>query len=134
MGIDYGTKRTRIAVTDPLQIIASGLKTVPTTELMAFFEAYLLTEVVERVVFGEQLHKDGKPNHFNGQIHAFAKKLQTKYPELDIVFWDERYTSVEAKKVILMSSVKKKKRRDKSLVDTISAALILKDYMEKEVW
>jgi len=134
MGVDYGTKRTGIAVTDPLQIIASGLKTVETPLLMDFFEEYLQLEVVETVVFGEPLHKDGKPNHFNQQIYDFTKRLKKKYPRLNIVFWDERFTSVAAKQVILQSGAKKKKRRDKALVDTVSAALILKDYMETEVW
>ncbi len=132
IGIDYGTKRTGIAVTDPLQIIASGLITVPTPELFVFLQKYISEEPVEGIVVGEPMYPDGNPAQIAPQVAAFVKKLKEIYPALYIVSWDERYTSQEAKKVILQSGINKKRRRDKALVDRISAAIILQDYMEQK--
>lgn len=133
LGIDYGSKRVGIAVTDPLQIIASSLTTVATKDIFDFLEDYLSKEEVVCIVVGEPLKEDGTPAQIAHLVVGFIRKLQKLYPDLKIVTQDERYTSRSAKKIILQSGAKKKKRRDKSLVDKISAALILQAYMEKGV-
>lgn len=134
LGIDYGLKRTGIAVTDPLQIIASSLDTVATGELMDFLKKYIEEEEVEAIIFGEPLHKDGNPTHVAKAIYKFIKKVKKEFPDLKVELQDERYSSAEARKVILNSGAKKKKRRDKALVDKISAALILEEWMKANKW
>lgn len=134
MGIDYGTKKTGIAVTDSLQIICSGLDTIPTLTLYDFIKAYLDTEEVEKIVVGMPLHEDGNPAQIAYQVVGFIRKLRKLYPAIEVVEWDERGSSKAAKEVILLSGTKKSKRRDKSLVDKIAAALILQDYMEQNHW
>ncbi len=135
LAIDYGTKRTGIAVTDPLKLIASPLDTVATASLLDFLKDYLSSEEVEAVVIGEPLHADGQPTQIHHLVVGLARKLQKNYPELTVELHDESFTSENAKKVILQSGTRKKKRRDKSLVDKVSAALILSDYLEsKRIW
>lgn len=134
LAIDYGLKRTGIAVTDPLQIIASALDTISTPDLLPFLQKYLQEEQVELFVVGEPLHADGNKMEFTEKVHSFAAELQKHFPAIPVVFQDERYTSVEASKIILQSGVKKKKRREKGLIDRISAAIILEDYMKQNVW
>ncbi len=129
MGIDYGTKRIGIAVTDPLKIIASGLTTIPTKELFEFLTDYIKEEEVEKIVVGEPVHKDGNPAQIAHIVVGFVRKLKKQFPHIEVVMHDEWGTSVKAKEIILQSGVKQKKRRDKSLVDKIAAALILEDYM-----
>lgn len=130
LAIDYGTKRTGLAVTDPLQIIANGLDTVPTAELLEYLNTYFQKEEVETVVLGEPLYPDGNPAQIHHLVIGFSRKLKRLYPEKEIVLHDERFTSEDAKRAILMSGAKRKKRQDKSLVDKISAVIILQDYME----
>lgn len=130
MAIDYGTKRTGIAVTDPLQIIPTGLDTVPTASIFEFLTDYLEKEEVETIVVGEPLYPDGKPAQIAHLVVGFVRKLKKTFPAIPVVMHDERYTSVEAKNIILQSGVSKKKRRDKSLIDKISAVLILEEYLE----
>ncbi len=132
LAIDYGTKRTGIAVSDPLQLIAGGLETVSTAELFQYLDNYLSQEEVTTIVVGEPLHPDGQPAQIAHLVVGFVRQLRKKYPHIEIVTWDERYTSEEAKRIILQSGVGKKKRQDKSLVDKISAVLILQDYMESK--
>jgi len=134
MGIDYGTKRTGIAVTDPLQIIASNLETVPTNNLFPWLKSYFEIEEVEKIIVGEPLHLDGNPAQIAPLVYTFVKKLEKLYPDKEVILQDERFTSKEAFDIILKSGIKKKKRRDKSLVDKISAALILESYMKANVW
>lgn len=134
LGIDYGLKRTGIAVTDPLQIIASSLDTVATEELMDFLKKYTAEEEVEAIIFGEPLHKDGNPTHVAKAIYKFIKKVNKVFPDLKVELQDERYSSSDAKKIILNSGAKKKKRRDKALVDKVSAALILDEWMQQNKW
>lgn len=134
LAIDFGLKRTGIAVTDPLKIIASGLTTVPTAEVLVFLEKYCLEEEVERFVVGLPLHPDGNPAQIAAQADAFATQLQKKFPDQPVVRQDERYTSNDAKRIILQSGAKKQKRRDKALVDKVAAALILEQYMEANFW
>ncbi|MCB0630046.1 MAG: Holliday junction resolvase RuvX [Saprospiraceae bacterium] len=132
LAIDYGTKRTGIAVTDPLQIIASPLETIPTADLFDFLADYLAREEVEAIVIGEPLHADGQPAQIHHFVIGVVRKLRKAYPDLEVELWDERFTSEDARKIILQSGAKKKKRRDKSLVDQVSASLILSDYMESK--
>lgn len=130
MGIDYGTKRTGIAVTDPLQIIASGLTTIPTPEVFEFLVKYFLEEEVEKIVVGEPLHPDGQPAQIAHLVKGFVNKLKKQFPDIEVVTHDERFTSEAAKSIMLQSGIGKKKRRDKALVDQISAGLILEDYLK----
>lgn len=132
LAIDYGTKRTGLAVTDPLQIIASGLDTVATYQLLDYLKVYMEAEEVETILIGEPLHLDGNPTKLVPEIKALARKIQKSYPDVLIEFRDERFTSEMAKEVILNSGAKKKKRRDKSLVDKVAAAIILQEYLEEK--
>ena len=134
LAIDFGLKRTGIAVTDPLRIIASALTTVPTKEVMDFLKNYCAEEDVEFFVVGLPMHKDGNPAQIAPQADAFSAQLQKQFPEKPVLRYDERYTSRDASKIILQSGIKKSKRRDKSLVDKIAAALILEHYMEENHW
>lgn len=131
LSIDYGAKRTGMAVTDPLQIIANGLDTIPTEHIFEFLKEYMTQEEVEIIVVGEPKHADGNPTHLTPQINKFIEQFQKLYPDVKVVMQDERYTSVDAKRILLQSGAKKKKRRDKSLIDKISAVLILQQYLEK---
>lgn len=134
LAIDFGLKRTGLAVTDPLKIIASGLTTVPSAEALDFLKKYCSEEEVECFVVGLPLYPDGNPAQIAAQADAFAARLQKLFPEKPVFRQDERYTSNEAKRIILQSGVKKQKRRDKSLVDKIAAALILEQYMQEHYW
>jgi putative Holliday junction resolvase len=130
LAIDYGTKRTGLAVTDPLQIIASALTTISTGEVFDFLRSYLAKEAVELIVVGNPMHPDGNPSQIAHLVKGFARNLQKMFPETPLVLHDERFTSVEARQLLLQSGASQKKRRDKSMIDKISAALILEDYMK----
>lgn len=134
LAIDYGLKRTGIAVTDPLKIIASALTTVPTVELFDFLKKYCAGEDVERFVVGLPLHPDGNPAQIAPAVDGFVEELRKLFPEKPVMRQDERFTSNDAKKIILQSGIKKQKRRDKTLVDKIAAALILEQHMEEYFW
>jgi putative holliday junction resolvase len=134
LGIDYGTKRTGIATTDPEQIIASGLTTVETPKLKDWLKEYLVAETVETIVVGLPLHEDGNPAQIANIVDSFVAWLKSKFPEITIERMDERYSSRLAKEAILLSGAKKQKRRDKALVDKISASIILNDWMQSNVW
>jgi len=131
LSIDYGRKRTGIAVTDPLQIIANGLTTVPTHQLEQFVLGYLDKEQVERVVVGLPKQMSGEMSESWRYIEPFLNRLHKLRPELPIELVDERFTSVLAHQVILDSGVGKQRRReDKGMVDEISATIILQQWME----
>lgn len=134
MAIDFGLKRTGIAVTDPLKIIASPLTTVPTAQLLDFIKNYCATEQVEAFVVGLPLHLDGNPAQISQHVDGFAKRLAALFPDCPVHRQDERLTSVEAKRIILNSGIKKQKRQDKSLVDKIAAAVILEQFMLENYW
>lgn len=134
LAIDFGLKRTGIAVTDPLKIIASGLTTIPTAEALDFLQRYCAEEPVECFVVGLPLYPDGNPAQIAPQAEAFAERLRKLFPEIKVVRQDERNTSIDAKRIILQSGIKKQKRRDKALVDKVAAALILEQYMEENYW
>lgn len=134
LAIDFGLKRTGIAVTDPLKIIASGLTTLPTAEVLDFLKKYCTNEEVERFVVGLPLYPDGNPAQIAPQADAFAEQLRKLFPDKEVLRQDERYTSVQAKQIILQSGAKKQKRQDKNLVDKVAAALILEQYMLENYW
>ena len=130
LSIDYGKKRTGIAVTDPLQIIPNGLATVPTAALFDFLKDYVSREQVERIVIGEPRQMNGEPSENMGRVRQFAARWKKAYPSIPIVFYDERFTSVLAHKAMIESGIGMKARRNKALVDEISATIILRDYMQ----
>ena len=131
LSIDYGKKRTGIAVTDPLQLIAHGLTTVDTKELLKFLQEYVSREPVERIVIGLPVQPNGQPSENQARVRSFTGTLAKALPEIPIEFYDERFTSVLAQRAILDRGIGKMKRRDKGLVDEISATIILQNYMEQ---
>lgn len=130
LALDYGTKRTGIAVTDELQLIASGLTTVETHNLMPFITNYINTENVETVVIGQPTQKDGTVSDVEGNIQNFIKGFKIKFPEMPVAREEERYTSKMAFQTMIDSGLKKKKRRNKGLVDEIAATIILQQYLQ----
>lgn len=128
LAIDYGAKRTGIAVTDPLQIIANGLTTVDTHALWPFLEDYIKKEEVEKVVIGMPVKTDGTPSDNQKNILPFIRRWQKEHPNIPIFPVDERFTSVLAHRTMLDAGLKKKARRNKALVDEISATIILQSY------
>lgn len=129
LSIDYGRKRTGIAVTDPLQIIAGGLATVSTSELFDWLQQYVSREEVERIVIGEPRHTNGQPSENLQRVQQFVNRWRKAHPELPIDYYDERFTSVLAHQAMLDGGLRKKARQDKALVDEISATIILEDYL-----
>ncbi len=129
MAIDYGKKRCGIAVTDPLQIIPGGLATVPTSGLEAFLRDYIARESVERIVIGEPKQPDVTPSENLARVNQFVARWRKAVPEVPIVYYDERFTSVLAHQAMLDGGMKKMARRNKDIVDEISATIILRDYM-----
>lgn len=130
LSVDYGRKRTGLAVTDPLQLIANGLTTVDTKDVFDFLSSYVKQEKVERVVIGRPTQLDGNPSENLVRVENFVGRWRNAHPEIPIEYYDERFTSVLAHRVILETGVKKKARREnKGLVDEISATIILQDYM-----
>ena len=129
LSIDYGKKRTGIAVTDPLQIIAGGLATVSTSELFDWLKAYLAKEQVERIVIGEPRQPNGQPSENLQRVQQFINRWRKAVPEVPIEYFDERFTSVLAHQAMIDGGLKKKARQDKGLVDEISATIILEDYL-----
>ena len=133
LAIDYGKKRTGIAVTDPLQLIANGLATVSTSELLGFLKEYIQNESVEKIIVGKPVQPNGQPSDNLQRVLQFSEKLKVAYPNIPIEFYDERFTSVLAHRAILDSGVSKKVRREnKGLVDEISATIILQDWMSRQ--
>lgn len=129
MALDYGTKRTGIAVTDELQLIASGLATVNSKELIPFLENYFEKEKVELVLVGEPKQKDGSASQSETAIQGFLKKFEEKFPDKKTKRVDERFTSKMAFQTMIDSGLKKKQRQNKALVDEISATIILQSYL-----
>lgn len=131
LSIDYGKKRTGLAVTDPLQIIAGGLGTVETSVLYEYIEAYIQREQVERIVIGKPMQPNGQPSENMVRVENFYNRWRKAHPEIPIVYYDERFTSVLAHRAMIDGGVKKKTRREnKGLVDEISATIILQDYLQ----
>lgn len=129
MGIDYGRKRTGVAVTDPLKIIAGNLATVPTHTLMQFIKDYLSREQVERIVIGQPTQLNGEPSESMKYITPFVNRLRKELPDMPVVMYDERFTSTIAHQAMIDGGMKKSDRRDKNRVDAIAATIILNDYL-----
>ncbi|MBC7884053.1 MAG: Holliday junction resolvase RuvX [Saprospiraceae bacterium] len=127
--IDYGIRRCGIAATDPFQIIVSAVTTIETLQIFYFLENYLKQEVVEKLVIGLPVHKDGKFTHLKTHIDLFTKQFRVKWPDVAIDFADEQFSSVQAKKIIMEGGAKKKTRQDKALIDRVSAVIILQRYL-----
>lgn len=132
LAIDYGTKRTGLAVTDPLQLIANGLTTVETTKLVDFLVDYVRKEPVERIIVGQPKQMNGEPSENMKHITPFVNRLRKLLPMVPIEFFDERFTSVLAHQAMLQSGIGRKARQNKALVDEISATIILQGYMESK--
>ena len=129
LSIDYGQKRTGLAVTDPLQLIAGGLATVATSELFDWLKNYIAHEEVERIIIGEPKQMNGQPSENMARIRPFVNRWRKAVPQVPIEYFDERFTSVLAHQAMLDGGLKKKARQNKALVDEISATIILEDYM-----
>ncbi len=129
ISIDYGLKRTGIAVTDPLQIIATGLTTVDSKLLMSFLKKYFASEVVELIIVGEPKNWDDTDTHATPLVKKIVKDLQKQFPTIPITMVDERFTSKMAKDAMLEMGLKKKDRRNKKLVDEIAATIMLQEYL-----
>ncbi len=129
LSIDYGKKRTGLAVTDPLGIIAGGLATVATSDLFGYIKNYVERENVERIVIGEPKQTDGRPSENFERVRQFVARWKKAMPTIPIEYYDERFTSVLAHKAMLDGGLGRKARQNKELVDEISATIILEDYM-----
>ncbi len=130
LSIDYGKRRTGLAVTDPLQIIAGGLATVSTSELYDYLVAYVSREPVERIVIGKPIQPNGQPSENLVRVEQFVNRWRKAQPQLPIEYVDERFTSVLAHRAMIDGGLKKKSRQNKALVDEISATIILQSYLE----
>lgn len=132
LAIDYGRKRSGIAVSDILQLIANGLTTVPTGELMQFISTYISKEPVERIIFGLPRQMNNEYSESMKYIEPFVRSLKKKNPDIPVEYVDERFTSVLAHRAMLEGGLKKKNRQNKALVDEISATIILQTYLENK--
>lgn len=130
LAIDYGRRRTGIAVSDPLQLIAGGLATVETRELERWLAEYCSREEVSTIVLGKPMRMDGTPSETWRFIEPLARRLQATYPDKEVTFYDERFTSVLAHRAMIDGGMKRQARRDKAAVDRIAATLILEDYLQ----
>ena len=131
MAFDYGTKRIGIAVTDPLQMIATGLETVHPNLIVDYLKKYLQTEQVERFIVGEPKQMDNTPSQSAMHVKGFVNLLKKTFAEIPVEMMDERFTSKMASAAILAGGVKKAGRQDKALVDTVSAVILLQSWMER---
>ncbi len=130
LAIDYGQKRVGLAVTDPLKIIANSLDTVAAHEVLAYIVNYVAREDVEKIVIGLPKQMNGTDSQSMQYIEPFVKKLKVALPSIELIYVDERFTSVLAHQTMLDGGLKKKDRQNKGLVDRISATIILQTYME----
>ncbi len=133
LAIDYGQKRTGLAVTDELQIIASGLTTVASETIFTFLKDYFAKEKVLKVLVGEPKQMSGEPSQSAAMIEAFVVKFKQTFPEMPVIRVDERFTSKMAFQTMIDSGLKKKQRQDKALVDEISATIMLQDYLTRKM-
>lgn len=132
LGIDYGRKRTGIAVTDPLKIVAGNLETVPTHTLMQYIKDYVVREQVECIVVGKPAQLNGQPSESMKYIEPFVSRLHKEIPDMPVVMYDERFTSTIAHRAMIDGGMKKSDRRDKARVDAIAATIILNDYLQSK--
>lgn len=131
LAIDYGLKRTGLAVTDPLKIIATPLTTVDTSVLLDYLKTYFAKETVEQIIIGLPTKDDGNDTHITQNVKSFSQVLRKHFPTIPLDFVDESRTSIYAAKSLYESGIKKSKRRDKKLLDTVSATLILQEFLEE---
>lgn len=133
LAIDYGQKRTGIAVTDEMQIIASRLTTIPSETTIAFLGDYFTKEKVAKVVIGEPKQMNGMPSESTAIIETFIQKFKTTFPDMEMVRADERFTSKMAFQTMIDSGLNKKQRQNKGLIDEIAATILLQDYLSRKV-
>ena len=129
MAIDYGLKRTGLAVTDPLQIIATGLRTIESPKLISFLKEYFKTEPVELILIGEPKNWDDSDTHATPLVRQIIVRLQKEFPSIPLKPVDERYTSKMASRAMIDMGLKKKQRQNKALVDEIAATILLQEYL-----
>lgn len=134
LAIDYGGKRTGIAITDEMQIIASGLTTVETKDLFPFLKEYFSKERVSKVIVGEPKRLNNEPSEIAAKIDEFVVKFKQLYPEIEVIRMDERFTSKMAFQTMIDSGLKKKQRQNKALVDEIAATILLQDYLNSKMF
>ncbi len=134
IALDYGSKRTGIAVTDPLQIVPNGLETLQTKDLMTFLEKYFETEQVSILVIGYPTHLDGNDTYLTNEIDVFLNNFAQKFPQIKIFRQAEWFTSRQASQVILQSGIGRQKRQDKSLIDKVSAVIILEEFLHSKAY
>jgi len=132
LSIDYGLKRTGLAVTDPLQIIATGLTTVESKQLISFLKNYFLKEEVELILIGEPKNMDDSDTHATPLVEKCIKELQENFPNIPIIKIDERFTSKMARQSMIDMGMKKKQRQNKALVDEIAATILLQEYLHSK--
>ena len=132
LSIDYGKKRTGLAVTDPLKIIAGGLATVPTYQLFEWLNAYIAREEIELIVMGEPWQTNGKPSENLPRVREFVARWQKAHPEIPVAYYDERFTSVLAHQAMIEGGLHRKARQNKALVDEISATILLQSFLESK--
>jgi putative Holliday junction resolvase len=129
LAIDYGLKRTGIAVTDPLQIIASALTTIESAKIFTFLEEYFKKEAVELILIGDPRNLDETPTDISDDVHRIIKILQKKFPKIPVKSVDERYSSLLASRAMVDMNMKKSRRREKGIVDQVAAAMMLQEYL-----
>ncbi len=132
LAIDYGGKRTGIAVTDPLRIIAGALTTIETGKLLAFLKEYFARETVDEIIIGMPVNWDDTATHATPLVKGFIKTFKKAFPNMPITEVDERYTSKMASRAMVEMGMKKKQRQDKGMVDQIAATIMLQEYLERE--
>jgi putative Holliday junction resolvase len=133
LAIDYGLKRTGLAVTDPLQIIANGLTTVESPKLIGFLKNYFTNENVEMIIIGEPKNWDDTDTHATPLVKKIVERLKKEFPQIPITLVDERFTSKMASRAMIDMGMKKKQRRNKALVDEIAATIMLQEYLGRSV-
>jgi putative Holliday junction resolvase len=129
LALDYGLKRTGIAVTDPFQIIATGLTTVESPKLISFLKDYFKKEIVERIIIGEPKNLDDTDTHATPLVKQIKEKIVKEFPSIPVTMVDERFTSKMASRAMIDMGMKKKQRRNKALIDEIAATIMLQDYL-----
>ena len=134
LAIDYGQKRTGIAVTDELQIIASGLTTIPSETAIAFLKDYFAKEKVDKVLVGEPKQMNGQPSESAEIIEKFVEKFTKTFPEMKVIRVDERFTSKMAFQTMIDSGLKKNQRKNKALIDEIAATIMLQDFLTRKMF
>ncbi|MBO4607609.1 MAG: Holliday junction resolvase RuvX [Prevotella sp.] len=132
LSIDYGKKRTGLAVTDPLKLIAGGLATVPTYQLFEWLTAYIAREEIELIVMGEPWQPNGKPSENLARVRGFVARWEKAHPEIPVAYYDERFTSVLAHKAMIEGGLPRKARQNKALVDEMSATILLQSFLESK--